>query len=127
LAELSQIRLRLDTPIDWFSRKFLHLSQIILAPGPETRYITSDAEVVELVDTLCSGRSVRKDMWVQIPPSAPIHIEANPPLFIAYFTDVHFLDENTPCKKGILSYIEIVTDLGAGLTSFEVTLIGCHF
>ena len=32
--------------------------------GPE------NAEVVELVDTLCSGRSVRKDVGVQVPPSA---------------------------------------------------------
>ena len=40
------------------------------------------AEVVELVDTLCSGRSVRKDMWVQIPPSAPIQTKATGQLLI---------------------------------------------
>ena len=30
------------------------------------------AEVVELADALRSGRSGRKPVWVQIPPSAPV-------------------------------------------------------
>jgi hypothetical protein len=53
----------------------LHL-KIILALEGKADYTVSEAEVVELVDTLCSGRSVRKDMWVQIPPSAQISPEA---------------------------------------------------
>jgi hypothetical protein len=36
----------------------------------EQNYILGYAEVVELADALRSGRSVRKDVRVQIPPSA---------------------------------------------------------
>jgi hypothetical protein len=56
--------------MDWLNGKFLPLPKIIIAQKLSTDYIIRKAEVVELVDTLCSGRSVRKDMWVQIPPSA---------------------------------------------------------
>jgi hypothetical protein len=34
-------------------------------------YFTTLAEVVELADALRSGRSVLKDVGVQLPPSAP--------------------------------------------------------
>jgi hypothetical protein len=124
---VGEVRLKLDTPRDCLSEKFLRRPQIILAPGLETGYITSDAEVVELVDTLCSGRSVRKDMWVQIPPSAPIQIKANHVLSTAALRNFHYSGENSACQREILGYIEIVTFLGAGFIGFGMIETSCHF
>jgi hypothetical protein len=70
--------------------EFDHLGKIILARKLEADYIMSNAEVVEQADTLCSGRSVRKDMWVQIPPSAPIQAETNHLPFIVLLVNPHF-------------------------------------
>jgi hypothetical protein len=40
--------------------------------------LRKDAEVVELADALCSGRSVREGVRVQIPPSAPNEMIKHP-------------------------------------------------
>jgi hypothetical protein len=61
---------------------FLNLFKIILAGKVKTNYIIIKAEVVELVDTLCSGRSAREGVWVQIPPSAQIQTKATSLLLI---------------------------------------------
>ena len=58
------------------------------------------AEVVELADTLCSGRSARKGVWVQIPPSAEIQTKTRGPLFITSFKNLYFHTKILVAKKG---------------------------
>lgn len=62
----SQAKLKLDAPKDcplpefWVLRQdFFSPFKIILAEKSESSYIYVKAEVVELADTLCSGRSAR--------------------------------------------------------------------
>jgi hypothetical protein len=47
--------------------------------------VPENAEVVELVDTLCSGRSVLTGVGVQIPPSAENLKARNPRRLRAFF------------------------------------------
>ncbi len=58
-----------------FPRKIKYLRMVtgnLDLKAPDRYVLELQAEVVELVDTLRSGRSGRKPVWVQIPPSAPV-------------------------------------------------------
>jgi hypothetical protein len=78
----------------------LQTVKIILAHKPKVDYITIKAEVVELVDTLCSGRSAREGVWVQIPPSAEIQTKTTGQLLITSFENFNFHIKIPIAKKG---------------------------
>ena len=98
---IGQVKLKLDTPINWLTvRFFLCPFKIILAHNLKTDYIMIKAEVVELVDTLCSGRSAREGVWVQIPPSAQIQTKATGQLLITPSKIFNFRIRIPIAKKG---------------------------
>jgi hypothetical protein len=100
--------------------------KIILAHKPKVDYIIIKAEVVELADTLCSGRSACKGMWVQIPPSAQIQTKSTVSPFITSFKNLHFIRKFLLRKGNIGLYLNC-NEFGAGWVSFGPIKVSCYF
>ena len=54
----------------WISAVTVPTSATGFEPSKSVKFLY--AGVAELADALASGASVRKDVWVQVPPSAPL-------------------------------------------------------
>jgi hypothetical protein len=76
------------------------------------RFPEAFAEVAELVDALDSGSSVRKDVRVQVPSSAPL-IDSRKRVYYCVLMD---LPKYTLCRK-----YSIIFDIDMGISANKLT------